>query len=56
MIADNKITISLDKTTLQKLKMLKQFKNIDNMTTYCKKVLSNSINTDFKQFQEKVSK
>ena len=54
MLSDNKITITLDKTTLKQLKIMKQFNCIDNMTTYCKNALSNTIGKDFKNYQEKV--
>lgn len=54
MLSDNKITITLDKTTLKQLKIMKQFNSIDNMTTYCKGVLSSAINKDFNAFQEKI--
>lgn len=53
MINKDTITIKLDKNTIKKLNILKQVKSIDNMTTYCKKILTETINTDFKNFQEK---
>lgn len=54
MINKDTITIKLDKNTIKKLNILKQVKSIDNMTTYCKKILTDTINTDFKNFQEKI--
>jgi len=54
MISDNKITIPLNKTTLKQLKIMKQFNSVDNITTYCKGVLSEAIEKDFKTFQEKI--
>lgn len=54
MLSDNKITIPLNKTTLKQLKIMKQFNSVDNITTYCKGVLSDAIEKDFKTFQEKI--
>ena len=55
----NNITSKIEKivNTINKeteLNILKQVKSIDNMTTYCKKILTETINTDFKNFQEKI--
>lgn len=55
MINKDTITIKLDKNIIKKLNILKQVKSIDNMTIYCKKILTDTINTDFKNFQEKIS-
>ena len=55
MINKETITIKLDKNTIKKLNTLKQVKSIDNMTTYCKKILTDTINADFKNFQEKIT-
>ena len=54
MVNKDTLTLKLDKTTIKKLNILKQVKSIDNMTTYCKKALTDAINTDFKNFQEKI--
>ena len=43
MINKDTITIKLDKNTIKKLNILKQVKSIDNMTTYCKKILTETI-------------
>ena len=55
MINKETITIKLNKNTIKQLNQMKLFNGVDNMTTYCKNILTKIIDDDYKKLQERIT-